>query len=172
MSENESEFSRTVKLHQITDRPLVLEPSKTEMAALANRFSLAAVHRLKAEVTLLADGPIVTANGRLLADILQHCAISGEEFPVHVDEPLGFRFVPEAHASNDEVVELQEDDCDEIFYSGESFDLGEAVAQGLGLAIDTFACGPNAEVFRQQSGILDEDTPSGPFAALASLKKT
>ncbi len=171
MSEHESEFSRIVKLHQITGRPLVLEPSKVEMAALADRFSLAAVHRLKAEVTLSADGAIVTANGRLLADILQHCAISGEEFPVHIDEPLSFRFVPETHAPKEEEIELQAEDCDEIFYKGESFDLGEVVAQGLGLAIDPFARGPNADEFRQQAGILDENTPSGPFAALAALKK-
>ena len=171
MTGSESELSRIVKLHQIGERPVELEASKAELAALAARFGLGAVHRLKAEVTLSADGAIVTAGGRLLADILQNCAVSGEEFPVHVDELLAFRFVPETHAPSEDEVELQADDCDEIFYAGESFDLGEAVAQGLGLAIDPFARGPNAEAFRQQAGILDEDAPSGPFAALAALKK-
>ncbi len=171
MSDGQCEFSHIVKLHQITDRPLILEPSKAEMAALAVRFGLGAVHRLKAEVTLAADGTMVTANGRLLADVLQNCAVSGEEFPVHIDETLAFRFVPETNMPTQEDVELQAEDCDEIFYGGESFDLGEAVAQGLGLAIDPFARGPNAETARQQAGILDEDTPSGPFAALAALKK-
>lgn len=171
MSDDQSEFSHIVKLHQITGRPVVLEPTKAEMAALAVRFGLGAVHRLKAEVTLVAEGAMVTANGRLLADVLQNCAVSGEEFPVHIDETLAFRFVPETSMPKQEEVELQAEDCDEIFYSGESFDLGEAVAQGLGLAIDPFARGPNADTVRQQAGILDEDTPSGPFAALAALKK-
>lgn len=172
MSAGESEFSRIVKLHQITEKPVVLEPTRTEMAALAQRFGLAAVHRLKAEVTLVADGAIVTATGRLLADILQHCAVSSQEFPVHIDEPLLLRFVPEASAPRDEELEIRAEDCDEIYYTGESFDLGEAIAQGLGLAIDPFARGPDAENFRQEAGILGEDTPSGPFAALAALKKT
>lgn len=171
MSEGACEFSRVVRLHQITGKPVVLQPDKPEMAALAQRFALAAVHRLKAEVTLVADGAIVTATGRLLADILQHCAVSGEEFPVHIDEQLALRFVPESRAPKEEELEIQAEDCDEIFYRGESFDLGEAVAQGLGLAIDPFARGPDADAFRQQAGILGEDTPSGPFAALAALKK-
>lgn len=171
MSDGTSECSRIVKLHQITGTPVVLQPDKPEMAALARRFGLAAVHRLKAEVTLAAEGPIVTATGRLLADILQYCAVSGQEFPVHIDEQLLLRFVPESRAPKEEELELQAEDCDEIFYQGESFDLGEAVAQGLGLAIDPFARGPDADAFREQAGILGEDTPSGPFAALAALKK-
>lgn len=170
MNNHQSEFSRIVKLHQITQRPVVLEADRHELAALAVRFTLGAVHRLKAEVNLKADGAIVTASGRLLADILQPCAVSGEDFSVHIDEILAFRFVPEADSRNDQVLELQAEDCDEISYDGESFDLGEAVAQGLGLAIDPFARGPGADIFRQQAGILDEHTPTGPFAALAALK--
>ena len=171
MNASRNEFSHIVRLNRISERPLVLEPGKAELASLADRFSLGAVHRLKAEVALMADGAIVIANGRLLADILQNCAVSGEEFPVHIDETLAFRFVPEASMPKQAEVELHAEDCDEIFYSGESFDLGEAVAQGLGLAIDPFARGPNADTARQQAGIVDEDTPSGPFAALAALKK-
>lgn len=167
---NESEFSHIVKLHQITERPVVLEANKAELGALAKRFSLSAIHRLKAEVTLSADGPVVTASGRLLADVLQPCAVSGEDFPVHIDEALTFRFVPETQAPKDEELELNAEDFDEIFYSGESFDLGEAVAQGLGLAIDPFARGPNADEFRQKSGLMDQSA-AGPFAALAALKK-
>ena len=60
---------------------------------------------------------------------------------------------------------------DEIFYEGDSFDLGEAVAQSLALAIDPFACGPDADRVRQEKGLSADDQPSGPFAALAALKK-
>lgn len=168
MSENE--FSRIVKLHNVAERPIVLEPSKPEMAALAKRFSLTAIHRLKAEITLIANGAVVTGSGRLLADIIQQCVISGEDFPVHIDEPLAFRFVPESQAPKDEELELSAEDCDEIYYSGDGFDLGDAVAQSLGLAVDPYATGPNAETFRQEAGLLDESA-AGPFAALAALKK-
>lgn len=167
---SESEFSHIVKLHQIAGQSVILEPGKAELVALAKRFSLSAIHRLKAEINLSADGPVVTATGRLLADIVQPCAVSGEDFPVHIDEPLAFRFVPETQAPKDEELDLTAEDCDEIFYNGESFDLGEAAVQGLGLAIDPFARGPNADEFRQKSGLMDQST-AGPFAALAALKK-
>ncbi len=167
---SESEFSRVVKLHNIVERPVMLEPNKAEMAALAKRFSLTAVHRLKAEVTLIAKDEIVSGTGRLLADVIQQCAISAEDFPVHIDEPLTFRFVPDSQTPTDEELELGAEDCDVIFYAGDSFDLGDAVAESLGLAIDPYATGPNAETFRQDSGLLDESA-AGPFAALAALKK-
>ena len=167
MSENE--FSRLIKLRQVSDAPIVLEPNKVEMAAIAGRFSLSALHRLKAEITLIANGSEVTATGRLLADFLQPCAISGEDFPVHVDEDLAFRFVPESQAPKDEELELGAEDCDVIFYPGDGFDLGDAVVESLGLAIDPYATGPNADVVREDVGLLDK-AAAGPFAALAALK--
>ena len=63
-----------------------------------------------------------------------------------------------------------EGDLDEIPFEGHVFDLGEAVAQSLALAIDPYAVGPNAEQARKDAGIGDE-AASGPFAALAALKK-
>ena len=49
-------------------------------------------------------------------------------------------------------------------------DLGEAVAQSFGLALDPYATGPDAETTRRDAGIVAESAPSGPFAALAALK--
>ena len=106
------------------------------------------------------------------------CAISGEEFPVSIDEPLLLRFVPEgaidpALSADEEIeIDLSGEDSDEIDYSGDAFDLGEAVAQSLGLAIDPYATGPNADAAREKAGITSDDVPSGPLAAaLAALKK-
>ena len=62
------------------------------------------------------------------------------------------------------------DACDEIEYEGTQFDLGEQIAQTLSLAIDPYATGPNAERVRKQAGLGDE-AGSGPFAALAALRK-
>jgi hypothetical protein len=44
------------------------------------------------------------------------------------------------------------------------------VAQSLSLAVDPYAAGPNAEQARKDAGLGDE-AASGPFAALAALKK-
>ena len=58
----------------------------------------------------------------------------------------------------------------EIAFEGDDIDLGEAVAETLGLAIDPYARGPDAEAARRAAGLSDEDAPTGPFAALAALK--
>lgn len=165
------EFSRNFDVRQVEGKSVRLVASEQERAALARRFALVSVGRVEADILLERAGTVVKANGRLSADLVQSCAVSGDDLPVSIDEPLSFRFVPEtAGHAPDEEVELGADDLDEIEYSGTHFDLGEAVAQSLALAIDPFAVGPNAEAARQRAGIVGEEA-SGPFAALAALKK-
>jgi uncharacterized metal-binding protein YceD (DUF177 family) len=164
-----AEFSRPIDRRHLAARPVRLEAAADEREALAKRFGLIAIHRLEAEVELTADGEAVDARGRFGADIVQSCAISGEDLPVTIDEPLTLRFVPE-QAAEEEDIELEESQLDEIAYSGEMFDLGEAVAQSLALAVDPYAVGPDAEQAREKAGLGDE-TASGPFATLAALKK-
>lgn len=166
------EFSRMIDLRQISDAPLVLTASPEECRALAARFDLVSVDRLEATVTLVPERAVVTVTGRLNAAWVQPCAISGEDLALAASEPLSFRFIPAATTHTPvEEVELSDEACDEIEYDGTAFDVGEAVAQSLGLAIDPFACGPDAEAARKAAGILDESA-SGPFAALAGLKVT
>jgi uncharacterized metal-binding protein YceD (DUF177 family) len=163
------EFSRPVDERQIDGKRLSIEAKGDERKALARRFGLVAVEQLQATVSLERDGEAVLARGRLSAAIVQSCAVSGEDLPVRVDEPLALRFVP-ARPVEEEEVELDERDLDEIAFEDDTFDLGEAVAQSLALAIDPYAVGPEAERVRKEAGLGDE-TASGPFAALAALKK-
>lgn len=169
---SESELPRVVKLRQIDARPVRIEADAEERAALAERFGIVAVDRLAADVTLEREGEDVAVSGRLEADIVQTCGISGEDFPVRIDEPIALRFVPEvARTVPDEEIELEESELDEIEYTGDALDLGEAIAQSLGLAIDPYATGPNADAARKEAGILEEGA-TGPLAeALRALKK-
>lgn len=164
------EFSRPIDDRHVTDEPVTLEATAEERRALARRFQLVAVHQLQATVTLERGSDAVGARGRLSASIVQSCAVSGEDLPVRIDEPLAFRFVPERPIEEEEL-ELEAEELDEIWYDGHIFDLGEAVAQSLALAIDPYATGPEAERVRQEVGLSDE-AASGPFAALAALKKS
>lgn len=167
----ESEFSRVIDIRQIGDEPIVLEPTEAERRRLAGRFQLSGVNAMQATISLRREGGKVEAKGQLDASIIQLCAISGEDFPVTISEPIALRFIPfSGERSPDEEIEISADDCDEIEYEGTSFDLGEAVAQSLALAIDPFAEGPNADKARAEHN-LGGDVASGPFAALASLKK-
>jgi uncharacterized metal-binding protein YceD (DUF177 family) len=163
-----------VKARPLPGGPVVIEASESERAALAARFGLGAVEALHAEISLEQKPRAIRATGRLRAAIMQPCAISGEDFPVTIDEPIDLRFVEDNQrpATEDEEIELEADDCDEIEFTGEMFDLGEAVAQSLGLAIDPYAEGPDADAARAAAGIVQEDEVRGPLAdLLAGLKK-
>lgn len=164
------EFSRIVDLRQITAAPLTLVATEDERRALATRFALVRIDRLEATLTLAATGDTVDAKGRLQAAWVQPCAVSGEDLAQATDEPLALRFVQGAPLPDpDEEIELSDAACDEIEYSGTTFDLGEAVAQSMALAIDPFATGPEADAARQRAGIVGEGA-GGAFAALAKLK--
>lgn len=163
-----------VKARPLPAGPVVIEASAAERAALAVRFGLGAVESLVATVALEPRPRAIRATGRLTAQVMQPCAISGEDFPVTIDEPVDLRFVEENQRppTEDEEIELVADDCDEIEFSGEMFDLGEAVAQTLGLAIDPYAEGPGADAARAAAGIVPEGEQMGPLAdLLAGLKK-
>lgn len=166
-----SEFSRIIDTRSIGNDAVRLEATEAERAALARRFGIVTVKTLTAAVELEPVKGEIKATGRLEAAIVQSCAVSSEDLPVTVAEPLSFRFVPAAGPGRpNEEIELEEGDLDEIEFSGTQFDLGEAVAQSLALAIDPFLEGPNADEFRRNSAFFGEDT-ANPFAALAKLKK-
>lgn len=167
-----SEFPRAVDVRQADGRSLTLTADETERQALARRFGIVGIDRLEAEVALDRDGDAVSAQGTLTADIVQACAVSAEDFAVAIREPISFRFVtgtrPAPHGPDGEF-ELAADDLDEIEFEGTAFDLGEAVAQSLALAIDPFATGPGADEARRRAGLIGEGE-AGPFAALKGLK--
>ncbi len=151
-----------------------IEATEPERAALAARFGITAIDRLVARITLTDEGPAIDAVGTFEADLIQPCAVSGEDFAVHVSEPIALRFVPRSTSSvaPEAEIELEADQLDEIEYEGEMFDLGEAVAQSLGLAIDPYAVGPEADRARLEAGVVGDDAPRGSLAdALAKLKR-
>jgi uncharacterized metal-binding protein YceD (DUF177 family) len=167
---SDPEFSRVFDVRQVEGKLARLVANEAERRALAGRFALVRIDQLEAELTLSRDGAAVDASGTLVADIVQSCAVSAEDLPAAIREPIAFRFVPAAGDHRpDEEIELDADELDEIPFTGATFDLGEAVAQSLALAIDPFATGPKADEVRRAAGLLGAED-SGPFAALAALK--
>ena len=161
------ELFRMVKARPLLQQHAAIDADEQERAALAERFGVVAIKSLHAEAALVADGAAVEATGTMTADLIQLCAVSEEEFPVRIEEPLALRFVPEARQVDpDEEAELPADEPDEIEFTGDAFDLGEAVAQTLGLAIDPYAEGPNADAVRAEAGIVQEGEAEGPLAEL------
>lgn len=163
---SELEFSRPVRTRHLPAGAVSLSAEPAERAALAHRFGVTAVDELEAVLHLEAEGEAILAAGELAAELVQTCAVSGEDFAVRVREPVHLRFVRPALRPPEEDLELPEGEADEIEYEGDTIDLGEAIAQTLALAIDPFATGPGAEAARAAAGISGDDAPRGPLADL------
>lgn len=164
------EFSRERRLDQIGAGETLVEvrAEPAECAALAQRFGLLAVDSLEARYAIHRDTAGIRATGHLSARVTQACVASHEPVPAIVEEDFDLRFLPEPEPGADEI-ELSEDECDTVFYTGGAIDLGEAAAETLALALDPFPRSPAAEAALRAAGVLGEDE-AGPFSALAVLK--
>jgi len=171
-----------VKTRMLPAGAVIIEADERERIALADRFGIVSVDALSAAIELEFCKKGIRAEGTMNARITQSCAVSGDDISVSIDEPVVLRFIEEGTAdltpSDDDGIdyEITADNCDEIEYTGDAFDLGEAVAQSLGLAIDPYAEGPAADATRKKAGIVEEGQQDGPLAeglagALSALKK-
>ncbi|WP_199792381.1 YceD family protein [Allosphingosinicella vermicomposti] len=171
------EFSRPARLDTLPSvaKPMTVEASAEERAALAARFDLVAIDRLAATLTLQRDGETVTAKGRMEAEVTQSCVATGVPIPAHVAEDFTILFRPEPQdGAPDEEIELSEAECDVVFYEGAMIDIGEAVAETLSLNLDPWPRAPGAEDALRAAGVKSEEEAkreSSPFAGLAALKK-
>lgn len=165
------EFSRPQRLDAIGkgEHRVEISADAGERAALARRFGLIAIDRLHATMMVQRDATGVLARGQLEGAVVQACSVTGDPVPAQIAEDFTIRFLPEGTVEGDEV-ELSDEECDTVFYSGGAIDLGEAAAETLALALDPFPRSPGADDALRKAGVLGEEE-TGPFAALAKLKK-
>ncbi len=168
------EFSRPHRLDAVGagESQVRVEADAGERAALARRFGLIAIDRLAAAFAIRRDAAGIVARGTLSGAVVQACGVTGDPVPARIEEAFDIRFLPEPEEAAADEVELSADDCDIVFHTGGAIDLGEAAAETLALALDPFPRSPGAEAALREAGVLsDEDNPTGPFAALARLKR-
>jgi hypothetical protein len=91
--------------------------------------------------------------------------------PGKIDDVFDLRFIAANPAGADDEIELNSHDCDTIEHDGLQIDLGEAVAQSLGLAIDPFVRAPDADAILRAAGVVTEVEKLSPFAVLAGRGK-
>lgn len=166
-----NEFSHVVKLDEIGAGAANVNifADADARAGLAARFGLAALDELKANLALSRNAQGVLTTGRFRAVLTQYCVATGDPVPTVLDEPMTIRFVREPAVGADSEIELQADECDTMFYDGQSVDLGEAVAQSLGLELDPYPRSHGAQERLKAAGVKAEDEV-GPFGALAGIK--
>ena len=165
-------FAHHLGLDRIGDgERLDLVADEAERRSVSDRLGLGRLDRFEAHVALGRNGPVVRAEGRIVATLEQSCVVTGEPVSAHIDEPFALVFMPEPDSTRpDEEVELGEEDCDTVFYDGAAIDLGSAIADTLALSVDPYPRSASADAALREAGVLSEEQ-AGPFAALAALKK-
>jgi hypothetical protein len=165
------EFSRTYRLDSLggAPRPVDVSANPEECSALAIRFGLSSLDALAAHASLVAEGDTIEAKGHWTARGSQPCVVTGNPVVFDFDEAFRIRFIAADTPEPDAEIELTEDACDHVEHDGNGVDLGEAVSQSLGLALDPFPRSPDAESALKKAGVLSEGE-AGPFGALAGLR--
>ena len=164
------EFSRSYRLDSLGGlKQVEIEATAEERAALAGRFGLQDVAELKAQVTVSPVAAGIDVAGHMTGRATQICVVTGEPVPAVVSQDFAVRFVAPEAAPEAEEIELNAEECDIMEHDGQAIDIGEAVAQTLGLALDPYPRSANAEARLREAGVLAEGE-AGPFGALAALR--
>lgn len=161
------EFVRAFPVETIgtTPRAVEIAADAGECAALATRLGLARLNALTAKATLIAVAGGIDVTGKLHAEVEQICVVTGDALPVIIDEPFVLRFVA-ASLDGAEEVELGQTDLDVLPLDDGALDLGEAVAQTLGLALDPF---PRSPLAGDDEQVWRAGPDASPFAGLKGL---
>lgn len=169
------EFSRPERLDLIGagERVTKVSANALERAALAVRFGLVSIDRLEARFGLRKDATGIRAKGHLGATLVQACVVTEDPIPVTIEEDFELLFVAEPDVPGEDEIELSEDACDVVFFTGGAIDLGEAAAETMALALDPFPRSPRAQDTLAEAGVISEDDakPLGALAGLGNLLK-
>jgi hypothetical protein len=167
------EFSRPLDVTRVppqgSTEKISAEPK--ECADLARRFGLPALHGLEAELKVSRwRGEGLKIKGRFTADVDQTCVISLDIFRSLLTDDFEGYFLPAAGAAGAAVIE--EGDA-EPFENG-IIDMGEAVAEAVGLALDPYPRKPGvtfADVIEDEPAGSGKAEETKPFAGLDALRK-
>lgn len=165
------DFAHRLTIDSIRDGDRIdLTADDAERAAIAQRLDLLSLDRLEAHIVLHRDGKTVRCEGRVKAQFQQACIASGNPVAAAVDETFTLHFMPEPKIdAPDAELELAGDELDTVFHDGQAIDLGTAIADTLGLALDPYPRGPDADAALKEAGVMSEGE-AGPFAILAKLR--
>jgi len=171
------ELSRPVHLDRLPAGGVALDitASRTEAAALAQRFGFAAIETLAARVTVdRKPSGLVSIEGRLRARIVQDCVVTLDPVEQVIDEPFRLSLAPRSHFSvgADGELEVSADPDAPDPLEGNLLDVGELVAEHLALVADPYPRRPGVsleEVLDRKAA--DREVRSSPFAVLDRLRR-
>ena len=169
-------FSKILEVESLGEaaKRVRLEANDAERTALAARFELRSVDSLVSDLIVerIKGSELIRVRGRMSAEIEQTCVISGEAVASKIEETVEERFGPSDETDTEVDLSLEEEDPPEPIENGE-IDLGEIVAQYLGVAIDPYLRAPGAEIPQQYQ--VEEDSfaekRKNPFEVLTTLRR-
>jgi len=169
----EPEFSHIVLVDKIPalGMDLKVEAQDAQCVRLAKRFDLKELSKLYAILSLKPAyaGEAIHVTGRFIADVVQSCVITLEPFPTHIEHDVNVLFVRPAQLDDfTQSVPLDSEQDIETIVNG-GLDLGEILAQHLGIMLDPYPRKPDASL--QTDVLATDNSHTKPFAKLLDLKK-
>jgi uncharacterized metal-binding protein YceD (DUF177 family) len=181
------ELSRPIVVARVSEEGerFRLKANAQERAALAKRFDLVDLPSLEAEgdVTVFDHGQRARVEGIVHAHVIQSCVVTLAPVEADIEERFVRAYASSIGAARNKeiVVNVDEDEPPDPIVGG-AVDIGEAVAETLGLALDPYPRAPEAEL--PLDGTVS-DSPKGraggpeagepmqetPFSALKGLLK-
>ncbi len=168
-----SEFSRVISVARIPPKGIEekLEAKPSERAALAKRFGLVDLPSLKAQLTLVPGGQqTIEVTGSIEAEVLQSCVVTLEPIKSRLEIEVDTVFIPaETVPESGDVSQEAELDEELEYFADGKIDIGEQVAQQLGVGIDPYPRKKGVTLGVAEFGKKPEKTK--PFAKLATALK-
>ena len=162
-------FSRPVAVVRLNQGPLTvdIEATPAECLSVARRFGVVELKHLRASVAMTRDavqGDVVL-NGGIDATVVQLCVVTLEPFTARLVN--GAPVIDNEADAADVECDVDGEDIEPL--RSEVIDVGETVAQYLGLALEAHPRAPGAAISRDPLVDADQEA-SGPFAALSFLR--
>jgi uncharacterized metal-binding protein YceD (DUF177 family) len=164
------ELSRMVDTSHWKGKPLNIrvEASEEERRLLAARFDLEDIVSLWGEASLdcIEDDDEFRLRGKLVAEVVQACVVTLNPIRTSVNESFERRFSAAAVPADDGLVNLDAEDPPDPLIGGK-IDVGEVLAEELGLALDPYPRLPGASLDMAAAGEPEEPSP---FERLRALR--
>lgn len=172
------ELSRIIQLADLNQKKklvLDIQASKEECQALAKRMDIPEVKSLQAKVTIKLSHTAgnFRIDGHIKADLVQLCGVTFQPVNEKIDETFAETLTTiKENLSSDEDEITGDDDIPVDLVKGDSFDVGESVAQWLTLFLNPYPRSDAPEYAYNETSRTEEGEPTHtPFDVLGQLKK-
>lgn len=162
------EFSRPLIVDRVprAGSTEIIEADAAELAALARRLGVPALHALRADIRATPwRGGGLKLEGTVTADLEQVSVVSLDAFRQTLVITMQRYFLPPGESARSE-----EDEADAIEHG--TIDLGEVTAETLALDLDPYPRKPGETFAAHVEDDGDDDRVPSPFAALARKDRT